>query len=82
MADTGERSPQAHSGFTAQGANAIDSNESTKYLAEKFGIPEKLIRSKEEMQMVMRQMQEAMQMQQAQQQGQMEPDAGQETPPS
>ena len=60
----------------------VDSNESTKYLAEKFGIPEKLIRSKEEMQMVMRQMQEAMQMQQAQQQGQMEPDAGQETPPS
>tara|TARA_Y100000593_G_scaffold91546_1_gene180663 strand:- start:579 stop:1139 length:561 start_codon:yes stop_codon:yes gene_type:complete len=29
MADTGERSPQAHSGFTSQGANAIDSNEST-----------------------------------------------------
>tara|TARA_Y100001963_G_scaffold146829_1_gene222338 strand:+ start:1037 stop:1594 length:558 start_codon:yes stop_codon:yes gene_type:complete len=30
MADTGERSPQAQSGFQAQGAYAIDSNESTQ----------------------------------------------------
>ncbi len=59
----------------------VDSNEATKYLAEKFGIPAKLTRSKEEMNQIMQQMQQAQQMMQ-QQQGQMAQDDGQETPPS
>ena len=59
----------------------VDSNEATKYLAEKFGIPEKLTRSKEEMEQVMMQMQQALQQQQQLQQ--MAQQDGQEnTPPS
>ena len=48
--------------------NLISPNEATKYLADKFGIPEKLTRSKEEMEQVMMQMQQALQQQQQLQQ--------------
>ena len=58
----------------------VDSNEATKYLAEKFGIPEKLTRSKEEMEQVMMQMQQALQ--QNQQLQQMAQQNGQENTPS
>ncbi len=57
----------------------VDSNEATKYLAEKFGIPEKLTRNKEEMEQAMMQMQQAMQQQQQLQQ--MAPNDRQEEPP-
>ncbi len=59
----------------------VDSNEATKYLAEKFGIPERLTRSPEEMQNAMMQMQQAMQQQQ-QLQGMAQPDGQENTPPS
>ena len=60
----------------------VDSNEATKYLAEKFGIPEKLTRTKEEMNEALRQMQQAMQQQQQLQQGNMAQDETEGTPPS
>ena len=62
--------------FGAQLINGlVDTNEATKYLAEKFGIPEKLVRTPEQQQQIMQQL---VQMQQAQQapQGQMPPEQG------
>jgi len=50
----------------------VDTNEATQYLAKKFGIPEKLVRTPEEQQQIVEQM---LKMQQAQ--GQM-PDGGQQ----
>ena len=38
MPDTGERSPTTHSGFSANGANAIDGNDSTNGFVFGFGI--------------------------------------------
>ena len=37
MPDTGERSPTTHSGFSANGANAIDGNDSTNAFVFAFG---------------------------------------------
>ena len=51
----------------------VDTNEATQYLAKKFGIPEKLVRTPEQQQQIMEQL---VQMQQASQ-GQM-PDGGQQ----
>ena len=60
----------------------VDSNEATRYLAEKFGIPEKLTRSPEEMQQAMQQMQQALQQQQQLQQGMAQQNEGQTEPPT
>ena len=51
----------------------VDTNEATQYLAKKFGIPEKLVRTPEQQQQIMEQL---VQMQQASQ-GQT-PDGGQQ----
>ena len=60
----------------------VDTNEATKYLADKFGIPEKLVRTPEQQQQIMQQLAQMQQAQQAQQagleapQGQMPPQQG------
>ena len=60
----------------------VDTNEATKYLADKFGIPEKLVRTPEQQQQIMQQLVQMQQAQQAQQagleapQGQMPPQQG------
>ena len=60
----------------------VDNNEATKFLAEKFGIPARLIRSKEQMNETIAQMTQAIQQQQQMQQGmnQGQGNEGQETP--
>ena len=60
----------------------VNSTEATKYLGDKFGIPQKLIRSQEEMATAMQQMQQAMQQQQQLQQGSPEQDAEQTPGPA
>jgi len=62
----------------------VDNNEATKFLAEKFGIPARLIRSKEQMNQAIAEIttavQQQQQMQQGLQQGEAPADEGQETP--
>tara|TARA_R100000700_G_C3174101_1_gene148719 strand:- start:203 stop:1801 length:1599 start_codon:yes stop_codon:yes gene_type:complete len=61
----------------------VDNNEATKFLAEKFGIPARLIRSKEQMNETIAQMTQAIQQQQQmQQQMAQQGNEGQETPTS